>query len=342
MPESIAALAGSRNVLAGCAVREDLLMHAPDYAHLVAAQSSLIVAENAMKWSALRPDIGSYNFAAADHIVNFAQRHGIQMRGHNLVWHEALPDWFAASVTHENARDVLSAHIRTVMGRYAGRMHSWDVVNEAINTESERPDGLRDTPWLRLIGDDYIDFSFRAARTADPYALLTYNEFGIEYESDADAVKRTLTLEMLRGLRARDVPIDAIGIQSHLRAGTRESFGDGLRGFIRQCRSLGLHVFVTELDVDDSRLPDDVPLRDAAVAKIYGDYLNLVLEEDASAIVMWGITDRYTWLDKAKPRAGRAHPRPLPFDEKMRPAPAFYSITNALKKVRTSPIVQGV
>lgn len=317
-------------------------MHAPEYARLVAAQSSLLVAENAMKWSALRPDSEHYNFVAADELVTFAQRRGIQVRGHNLVWHEAIPDWFASFVTHENAREVLGSHIRTVMTRYAGRMYSWDVLNEAIDTESGRPDGLRDTPWLQLIGDDYIDFSFRAARTADPYALLTYNEFGIEYESDTDAVKRTLTLEMLRGLRARGVPIDAIGIQSHLRAGTRENIGDGLRAFIRQCRSLGLHVFVTELDVDDSRLPDDVRLRDAAVATIYGDYLDLVLEEGVSAVVMWGITDRFTWLDKTKPRAGRTHPRPLPFDEKMRPAPAFFAITNALKKVRTSPTVQGV
>lgn len=307
-------------------------MHDAGYAHLIAAQSTMIVAENAMKWRALHPESGHYDFAAADRIVNFAQRNGIQMRGHNLVWHEAMPEWFALSVTHENARQVLNSHIRTVMGRYSGRMHSWDVVNEAIHTEGGRPDGLRDTPWLELIGDDYIDFSFRAARAAEPFALLTYNEFGLEYDSDADGVKRTLVYEMLRGLRQRGVPIDAVGIQSHLRAGTNETIGYGLRSFIRQCRGLGLKVFVTELDVDDSRLPNDVAVRDAAVAEIYKNYVSLALEEGVSAVMMWGITDRYTWLDKAKPRPDGAHARPLPFDEKLQPTSAFFAITEAFRQ----------
>ncbi len=178
-----------------------------------------VVAENEMKWKALRPAPDQYDFSRADDLVVFASMHNQKVRGHNLCWHEALPDWFQATVTRQNARGVLVEHIRKVAGRYAGRVHSWDVVNEAVDPKSGRPDGLRNSPWLQLAGEDYIELAFRTAREADPSALLTYNDYGIELDTDEQTSKRAQVLLLVRRLKARGVPIDAVGVQSHLERG---------------------------------------------------------------------------------------------------------------------------
>ena len=178
--QSLRAHANTHGLLVGCAVVPERLDKEPQYAGVVAAQANILVAENAMKWKALRPAPDEFDFSGADAILAFASAHGQKVRGHNLCWHEALPDWFAGTVTKENARQILTDHINTVAGRYAGKLHSWDVVNEAIDTKSDRPDGLRKSPWFDLIGPDYIDIAFRAARQADSTALLTYNDYGIE------------------------------------------------------------------------------------------------------------------------------------------------------------------
>jgi endo-1,4-beta-xylanase len=125
----------------GCAVVPGKLHGERDYADLVGAQANILVAENAMKWKALRPAPDKFDFRGADAILAFASRHGQKVRGHNLCWHEALPDWFAGTVTKDNARQIFTEHIRTVAGRYARKLHSWDVVNEAIDTKSGVPTG---------------------------------------------------------------------------------------------------------------------------------------------------------------------------------------------------------
>src|ERR1700759_5039833 len=130
---SLRAHAEARGLLVGCAVVPEKLTGEPEYASLVAAQSNILVPENAMKWKALRPAAGKFDFHAADTILAFASAHAQKVRGHNLCWHEALPDWLAAIVTKDNARPILAEHITTVAGHYAGKLHSWDVVNEAID-----------------------------------------------------------------------------------------------------------------------------------------------------------------------------------------------------------------
>ncbi len=171
--QSLRAHAAAHGLLAGCAVVPARLSAEPNYTAAVASQANILVAENAMKWAALRPGPGQFNFDDADALAGFAAAHGQKLRGHNLCWHEALPEWFAATATRQNARELLTGHIRTVAGRYAGRIHSWDVVNEAIDAKGDRPDGLRKSPWLELIGSDYIELAFKTARAADPGALLT-------------------------------------------------------------------------------------------------------------------------------------------------------------------------
>ena len=307
------------------------------YAALVREQARIVVAENAMKWGALRPSAEGFNFDQADALVAFAEANRMKIRGHNLVWHQSNPKWLEATATKENARELLVTHIETVAGRYAGRMHSWDVVNEAIHVEDGRPDGLRNSLWLRLAGEEYIELAFHTAREADPQALLTYNEYGIEEETRAGEQKREAVIEMLRRMVARRGPVDAVGVQSHIAAWAADGsqsadsqYGAGLMRFIAAARELGLQVFVTEMDVNDRALAADGPGRDAAVAAAYRQYLELALGDPAvRAVLTWGIMDRYTWLGHEEGRADGKPERPLPFDAEGKAKAAFFAVREA-------------
>ena len=180
---SLKAHAAKCGVLVGAAVDVRLLKTDAVYQRVLAEQFDILVAENAMKWGPLRPAPDQFYFEAADELMAFAAKHGMKVRGHNLCWHNQLPAWFVGTVTKENARKFLVDHIMTVAGRYKGRMQSWDVVNEAVLPKDGRPDGLRKSPWMELLGPDYIEIAFRTARVADPHALLTYNDYDVEYDN---------------------------------------------------------------------------------------------------------------------------------------------------------------
>jgi endo-1,4-beta-xylanase len=336
---SLRAHAEQHGLLIGCAVVPRRLDSEPDYSSVVASQANILVAENVMKWQALRPSADRFDFRGADDLLLFADAHGQRVRGHNLCWHEALPDWFQSTVTKANARQFLTEHIQTVAGRYAGRLHSWDVVNEAIDIHSGRPDGMRTSPWLNLIGPDYLEVAFHAARQADPSALLTYNDYGIETDAPEQIEKRAQVLMLVRRMVARQVPINAVGIQSHLAAGTGSTPGTGLRDFAREMNRLGLQVFVTEMDVNEQKLQGSVAERDAAVAGLYRDYLTMMLAEpNVTAVLTWGITDRYTWLNDPKHARSDGKPqRSLPFDSDYQPTPAFFALRDALDSRKLSP-----
>ena len=324
---SLKAHAASRGFLYGCAVNADALEEDEHYANLIREQANIVVAENAMKWAPLRPTAERWDFAGADRLVAFAEKNRMKIRGHNLCWHRQLPSWFEAEANASNARQMLVGHIQTVAGRYAGRMHSWDVVNEALLPSDGRPDGLRTSPWLKLIGEDYIELAFRTARDADPQALLAYNDYGVEGEDEASERKRAAVLMLLRRLKTRHVPIDALGVQSHVEAGKK--YGAGLREFLAAAREMDLQVFVTEMDVNDRALPMEIAGRDRGVATMYSDYLSAVLGEPAvRAVLTWGITDRYTWLNSEGARPDHELERCLPFDRDDMPKPCFYSIRN--------------
>ena len=190
-PGSLKAHATARGLLVGRAVNANLLREDEDFRKLLAEQYNSVVPENCMKLNMLRPTPETYSFADADSLVAFAEAHKMKVRGHNFVWHEALPSWFAEIVIKDNAQRFLVDHIHTVGGRYKGKIHSWDVVNEAIWIPDGRPDGLRSSsPWFEMLGPGYIDLAFRTAREVDPTSLLTYNDYGIEYDNDDDGKKR--------------------------------------------------------------------------------------------------------------------------------------------------------
>jgi endo-1,4-beta-xylanase len=280
-------------------------------------------------WSVTRPSVDTFNFTETDYFAKFAATNKLLLRGHPLVWNSALPDWLKGTIDRQNAKAILTNHIQTIVKRYAGKMYSWDVVNEAVHLPDGRPDGLRNNPWLEFLGPDYIDLSFRIAARSDPKALLVYNECELEY----DEAHQQAVLKRLQLLKSKGTPIYALGIQSHLNAARDDFKPQRFRKFIKDVANLGLKIMITELDVMDKDLPNDISQRDRIVAAAYEDYLNAVLaEKSVVAVINWGFTDRHTWIKDFAPRIDRSDVRPLPFDRDLKPKLAWNAIARALDR----------
>lgn len=322
--------AAARGLLFGCAADRSILERDQRYARTFLLECGMVTPENSMKWERLRPSPDSFDFENADWLVAFAEANGLLIHGHNLVWHFQNPAWLDTHLTDDNAEAVLTDHIATVAGRYAGRVRSWDVVNEAINPDDGRGDGLQYSPWLDHLGPGYIDLAFHLAAEADPKALLVYNDFGVEHENRWQENRRRSLLDLLTGMVARGVPIHALGIQSHLWGDRRPDFGRFER-FLSDVTDLGLDLMITELDVRDHKLPAGVRERDCTVAATYQAYLDVVLaQKRLRSIAIWGLNDPQSWLNEFEPRDDGQPVRPLPFDQDMNRKPAWNAISNAL------------
>jgi endo-1,4-beta-xylanase len=267
-------------------------------------------------------------------MIRFAGLNGQLVRGHNLCWHESIPGWLKSTANKDNARQLLTEHIQTVAGHFRGKLHSWDVVNEAINPPDGLPDGLRKTMWLDLIGPDYLELAFRTAAAADPQAKLTYNDYDIELDTPKQIAKRDAVMALLRRFKANGVPIHAVGVQSHLDA-TGPQAGKGLQDFIREAAKMGLEVFVTEMDVNTHAVVGGPDAQDTAVSAVFHDYLRLVLAEPNVPIVLtWGLDSAHSWLNGMRGGQSRrpdgTRERPLPFDDSLKPTPAFLALREAI------------
>jgi endo-1,4-beta-xylanase len=327
-------LAAAKGLLFGAAIRGPDLFANPQLAELLAREARIIVPEWELKWAVgdkpLRNSPTGFDFTMADRMAEYAKQRNLLFRGHALVWHESLPDWFKTTVNAQNARQFLVDHINQTVGHYAGRIHSWDVVNEAIAVEQKQPNGLRKTPWLELLGEDYIELAFRTAAKADPKALLVYNDYGLEYDKPDEEAKRNAVIQLLKRLKAKGVPIHALGIQAHLEPGENRIDRQKLSKFLQEVAGLGLKIMITELDVIDQKLPQDIENRDRLVYKAYREYLDIVLTEPAViAVITWGLSDRYNWLTEFKPRQDGAAVRPLPYDENLQPKLAWQAIARS-------------
>jgi endo-1,4-beta-xylanase len=253
----------------------------------------------------------------------------LKMRGHPLVWHDALPGWARTISSPDEARQVIRNRITKLVGRFKGEFQSWDVVNEAVAPGAKGPDHLTDCVWSKQLGVEYLDYAFRVAHQTDGHALLTYNDYGTEDDSDASRAKRECIYGLLRGMIQRKVPVQAVGLQSHLRGGA--SFKT-LPEWVRRLKSLRLHVFITELDVNDKPFPSDKGERDKLVAKTYADFLRSALSTGEIDIALtWGLADPYSWL-RSVPWARRKDglpQRPLPFGGKLEPTAVFSAMESA-------------
>ena len=210
-------------------------------------------------------------------------------------------------------------------------------MNEAILPSDGLPGGLRKSFWYEQMGPDYIDLAFRTARAADPHARLSYNDYGIEYDNDNNAERRRLILELLHGMQKRGVPIDAVGIQSHIKAAQSDTFGKGLTDYIEAIRQMGLEVYLTEMDVnEDDIVTNDPSKRDTIIAKTYADCLHVALANPAVKLVLtWDFSDRFTWLNEGSTHHRKQPNRPqraLPFDSDFRPKDAFFAIRDSFDR----------
>ncbi len=311
--------------------------------------------ENDMKWERIHPradaGLAGYNFEASDKYVEFGEKNGMFIVGHCLVWHSQTPRWVfqgddGKPLDREGLLARMRDHILTVVGRYKGRIHGWDVVNEALNEDGT----LRKSQWHNIIGEDYIAQAFKFAAEADPKAELYYNDYNLEYEE-----KRKGAVELVKKLLQQGVKATAIGTQSHHKIDrpSIQQIEDTLKDF----KGLGVKVAVTELDVDVlpavTRQPTaDISARAEAtansnpytagltdemqktLARRYGDIFAVYLKYQGllTRVTFWGVTDRYSWLNNF-PAGGRTN-HPLLFDRENKPKAAFDAVIQEAKRAR--------
>jgi endo-1,4-beta-xylanase len=317
----------------------------PDYAALLKRDCGILVAENEMKWQALRPGPSAYNFAPFDEMLAFAEKNGMAMRGHTLMWHRPQwqPAWleaydFGTSPATEAER-LLTTHIKAVTDRYRGRILSYDVVNETVLEDST----LAQTAISRAIGgtEALVDLAFHTARAQLPDAQLVYNDY-MSWEPGNEK-HRAGVLKLLEGFRARSVPVDALGIQSHIRIDTYDpSTGTGpkqereWRKFIDEVVGMGYDLLITEFDVNDQALPAAISARDASVAAYAKAYLDLMFSyPQLTDVLAWGMCDPYSWLQEFKPlRTDGQAKRPCPYDAQFKAKNLHAEIASAF--VRTA------
>jgi endo-1,4-beta-xylanase len=288
---------------------------------------------------ALRPSPDRFDFARADKIMAFAADKGLAVRGHNLIWHNTkwLPAWLnqydfgsrPASATEA----LIVTHVKTVCGHFGDRLRSWDVINETIDPATG---AMRDTVLTRHLGDKVIDIAFHAAREALPTCQLVYNDY-MEWEQ-GNETHRAGVLKLLERLRRDGVPVDALGLQSHI-GGDSDLTGpagapqpEAWRRFLQQVTGMGLDLLVTELDMNDRALPADPAVRDAKTAAYVREYLDVTLGfPQVQDILAWGVADRFSWLNHRTPRPDGLPRRPCPYDVDFHPKPMREAIAAALR-----------
>lgn len=311
----------------------------PNYAALLEAECGLLVPENEMKWQAIRPSPTEFDFAHFDAIVAYAESRNMAIRGHNLLWHQPkwMPSWeesydFGPNPATEAER-LLTEHIRTVLRRYGTRIGGYDVVNEAVNPA----DGsLYQTALSRAMGgaEPTLDLAFRTARAEAPHAQLVYNDY-MSWEPGNDQ-HRAGVLRLLEGFKNRGIPVDALGVQSHLitqgldtPASVSRLQGEWRR-FLDAVTAMGYKLLVTELDVRDNNLPADITVRDQAVADYTRGYLDVTLAyPQVRDVLVWGICDRYSWIEGFEPRADGALRRPTLYDRDFKAKPMRAAVAAA-------------
>ncbi len=308
---------------------------AGDEAGMIIKHFNSITAENAMKFGKLQPREDSFYWKDADSIVAFAQRNGMKVRGHTLVWHQETPDWLfldadGDTVSKQVLLQRLEKHIKTVVGRYKGKVYAWDVVNEAVS--NNKGEYLRNTPWLRICGEEYIARAFAWAHEADKNALLFYNDY-----NEIVPEKRSKIIRLVKDLQEKGVPIHGIALQAHwsINAPTKGQ----LETTIEELAALNLPLQVTELDVSvypkiysnkDKEDPDTSRVftarREKEQLELYRNVFDVFRRNKhrITGVTFWNVSDRKSWLDNFPVKGRKDYP--LLFDANLKPKKAFHAI----------------
>ena len=289
----------------GVAVRADKLGD-DGYVQLARRAFDRVTPENELKWEVVHPERDRYDFGPVAKVAGVAA-----MRGHTLVWHLQNPAWLEnGRFSRDELVDILREHIRTVMRRFPD-VKEWDVVNEAVSDDGP----LRDSVWLRGIGPGYIDLAFKFAREADPDAKLFYNDYGAEGEG----TKARSVLRLLRQLKERGVPVDGVGLQGHVDTKPVPMLRETLAAYA----ALGLEIVFTEVDV---RVDPGSPDLEAQAQQYSALGAACVELPRCRGFVVWGVSDKESWVPDAYPGEGDA----LLFDRRLRPKPAYDALRRAL------------
>ncbi|MEE2920535.1 MAG: endo-1,4-beta-xylanase [Pseudomonadota bacterium] len=310
-------------------------IHQPDYVDIVLAECAVIVAENEHKMYTIQPTPEKMDWGPGDALVEFAKTHGLGMRGHTLLWQHPqwLPDWvndttFSSAV---EAETLLRTYVQAVAARDAGFIYSWDVVNETIDPETGE---IRETSLTRAMGPEVLDAAFHAAREAAPGATLAYNDY-MSWEPSHEK-HRSGVLRMLERLKRNDTPVDALGIQSHSNDAPPSAFTPTQqriwRDFVDEAVGMGLEIYLTEFDVNDSMMAPGIAERDREIAAFTRDYLDMMFSyPETKDLLVWGLADHHSWLQGFKPREDGLPKRPTLYDSAYRAKPMREAVAAALR-----------
>ena len=314
-------------------------------ARLVPQQFNAATPENIMKAEVIHPQWDKYNFELADKLVEYAKKNGMEVTAHTLIWHSQTPAFLRGIKDADSVKQYFVNHINTVAARYDGKVYSWDVVNEALNEDGT----LRNSIFLKNLGDDYIVEAFRLAQKAAPHTKLYYNDYNIEQPK-----KREGAISIIKKIQAAGVRIDGVGIQGHWHLDNVPM--QEIEQSLKEFSALGIQVAFTELDLSvlpnprgransadigqtadynaqinpyTKGLPDSVQQK---LATAYANLFNLFLKykDNISRVTFWGVNDGQSWLN-GFPVRGRTN-YPLLFDRQFKPKPAFYAVIETKTK----------
>ncbi len=306
------------------------------FRRLFVQQAALFTPENALKFDALQPRQGVFNFSSADALVDGARGYGMQVRGHTLAWNDWPPPWLKA-LSHAETERVFETYLERVVPHFAGRIASWDVVNEPFWLGKDRPGTFRPGPWYDSMGIDYIFRAFRRTAALDPHAKLVLNEAWTESDDPVGRAVRRSLLNLVDRIQDKGLRLDGVGLQGHLLPQLAHDFG-AFTDFLHQLAERKIEILITELDVDDESFPDALPERDKAVADYAARYLRAALAVPAvTTVVTWGLSDRYTWWNDTEMMAAHGATRlarPLPYDDMLRRKPLWHAMAEAFRTKR--------
>lgn len=326
--------------LFGTAVRPDQLVRGSAVETHIRRDCDLLVPEYHGQWSAVEWVPGQPWFGNYDAIVDYAAVTGKAVRGHSLIWEQMTPGWARDAMTAERDWAIVRRHFAHLLPRYSGRITDWIVVNEMIDTEDGDRD-FRRTSFQRAFGNDYVARALETARELDPAAKLMINDYSLSQNNVVDAARRAAMLRLVEQLKASGVPLDMVGIQGHLELAKGGIPKAELARFLKDLAAMGVTISITELDVLEDDRSGPVEQRDAAVAGIVADYLEVVLDNPAvTSLVTWGLSDAHSWLQDKAPVTKSAQTcapvdchglnRGLPYDGQMRAKPMQRVIKQAL------------
>lgn len=328
--ETLAEAARRAGLVYGVAADREILSDQA-YRDLLARECALFVPSNSLKMQFLEPTLDRLEFSYADALVDFARERGLLARGHVLAWNANAPEWTQGLSSAELARK-LDEYLERVATRYAGKLQSWDVVNEPFYLGGDHPGTWNQGPWLTAFGEDYVEHAFRRAAELQAAPKLVLNEAWTERSDPIGLAVRKSLLKLIDRLQDRGVKIDAIGLQSHILPAAKWD-ADSFHGFLEDIRKRKLEIYLSELDILDTSYPDDIARRDVLIAARVHEFLTAALACPAvTMVVNWGLSDRYSWYNdpyfKSYYKVTREI-RSLPYDAALRPTPMRQAILRA-------------